>query len=260
MSRAASRPRPSPPFVREFFAALGEGTQWLQLFDHLPRVYLFVKDARGRFVKVNRAELDLHGCRKESEMLGRTDYDFHPPAMAAQYVDEDQRVMKSRRPLCDQVWLVMGYDRMPRWYLSTKIPLFGRHGETVGIAGVMRLYDHTGASPADYNRLTPVMEYVLAHYGERIEVSQLAARAHVSVSQLQREFQKLFGLTPGDYILKVRLLMARRRLEEGDEPVGAIALDCGFYDQSHFNRAFRSLVGMPPSDYRQRFRRSRGVR
>ncbi len=256
MAATVIRPPPAPALVREFFAALGEGTPWFQLFDHLPRVYLFVKDARGRFMKVNRAELDLHGCRQESEMLGRTDYDFHPPAMAAQYVEEDQRVMKSRRQLRDQVWLVMGHDRMPRWYLSTKIPLLGRDGKPVGIAGVMRPYDHTGVSPADYNRLTPVMEYVLAHYGKRIEVAQLAARAHVSVSQLQREFQKLFGLTPGDYLLKVRLLMARRRLEEGDEAVGAIALDCGFYDQSHFNRAFRSLVGLPPSDYRRRFRRT----
>ena len=241
--------------MREFFAALGDGAQWLQLFDHLPGVCLFVKDARGRFVKANRTELALHGCQHESGMLGKTDYDYHPPAMAAQYVDEDQRVMKSRRPLTDQVWLVMGHDRMPRWYLSTKIPLLGKRGEAVGIAGVMRPYDHTGVSPADYHRLTPVMEFVLGHYGERIEVAQLAALAHVSVSQLQREFQKLFGLTPGDYLLKVRLLMARRRLEEGDEAVGAIALDCGFYDQSHFHRAFRALVGLPPGDYRKKFRK-----
>ncbi|HAV65179.1 MAG TPA: AraC family transcriptional regulator [Verrucomicrobiales bacterium] len=248
------RSAPSDP-AESFFASLGEWRQLLQLFDHLPRVYLFMKDRQGRFMKANRSELALHGLKTEAEMIGRTDYDFHPPAMAAQYVEEDVRVMKSGRPLCDQVWLVMGHDKLPRWYLCTKIPLRDRQGRSMGIAGVMRPFDHSGPSPSQYGRLTPVMEHVLAHYGQRIEASDLAKLAHLSVSQFQREFRRLFSMSAGDYLLKVRLLMARRRLEEGGDPVGQIALDCGFYDQSHFNRAFRAQMGMPPLDYRRRFQR-----
>ena len=40
--------------------------------------------------------------------------------------------MKTGKPLADQVWLVMGHDGMPRWYLCTKIPLFGHRGAVVG--------------------------------------------------------------------------------------------------------------------------------
>ena len=80
-------------------------------------------------------------------------------------------------------------------------------------------------------------------------LADLAARAHLSASQLQREFRRLFGMTPGDYILKIRLHMARRELEQTDRPVGRIALDCGFYDQSHFTRSFRSDTGLRPLDY-----------
>ncbi len=227
----------------------------LELFEHLPRVYLFVKDLAGRFVKVNRSMLLLHGLQKESEMLGRTDFDFHPPALAAQYVEEDRRVMESKAPLCDQIWLVTGHDRMPRWFLSTKVPLLGKSGRPVGLAGVLRAYEHTGPSPAHYSRMTPVMEYVLAHYGEKIPIQRLAGLAHLSVSQFQRDFRRLYGMSPGDYLLKVRLLMARRALEETGLAVGTIALECGFYDQSHFNRAFRAQLGIPPLEYRHRFRR-----
>ncbi|HXG48006.1 MAG TPA: AraC family transcriptional regulator [Methylomirabilota bacterium] len=249
-------PAVSPsPGSAAFFAQLADPRQLLELFEALPRVYLFVKDTAGRFVKANGPMLLLHGCRKEAEMLGRTDFDFHPPALAAQYVEEDRRVMRSRKPLRDQVWLVMGHDGMPRWYLSTKIPLLSDRGRALGIAGVLRPYDHTGPSPAQYGRLTPAMEFVLQHYGERIEVRQLADLAHLSVSQLQREFHRLFRMSPGEYLLKVRLLMARRRLEETGDPIGDIALDCGFYDQSHFNRAFRAQVGLAPRSYRSRFRR-----
>jgi AraC-like DNA-binding protein len=247
--------KPLPSVSDRFFSALGEWRQLLQLFDHLPRVYLFMKDRQGRFMKANRAELSLHGLRTEAEMIGRTDYDFHPPAMAAQYVEEDGRVMRSGRPLCDQVWLVMGHDKLPRWYLCTKIPLHDRRGKSLGIAGVMRPFDQSGPSPSQYSRLTPVMEFVLANYGQRIEIAELARLAHLSVSQFQREFRRLFAMSAGDYLLKVRLLIARRRLEDGSDPVGQVALDCGFYDQSHFNRAFRAQMGMPPLEYRRKFQR-----
>lgn len=241
--------------VEDFFAGLSEWRQLLELFDHLPRVYLFMKDAKGRFMKANRSELVLHGLTDESQIIGRTDYDFHPPAMAAQYVEEDARVMKSGEALCDQVWLVLSHDKMPRWYLCTKIPLRDHAGKSWGIAGVMRPFDHSGPSPSHYSRLTPVMEFVLANYGQPVEVAELAKLAHLSVSQFQREFRKLFGMSAGEYLLKVRLLIARRRLEDTAEPVGQIALDCGFYDQSHFNRTFRAKMGMAPLGYRKRFRR-----
>lgn len=242
-----------------FLNTLDNPAQLACLFDHLPHIQLFVKDAAGRFKYVSAASLTMHGCRTLKEIIDKTDYDFHPPALASQYVEEDQRIMRTGEALADQVWLVMGHDGMPRWYLSTKIPLMGRDGKPAGIAGVMRPYDHTGPSPRDYHRLTAAIEFVLAHHSEKIEVAQLAAVTHLSVSQLQREFRRLFGMSPGDYILKVRLFAARRRLEETSDAVGQIALECGFYDQSHFTRAFSAEVGMPPLAYRKRFMRGSTV-
>ncbi len=234
-------------------ALLDDPAQLLGLFEHLPGVHLFVKDAQSRFVAVNSCSAAMHGCRDSSEMEGRTDYDFHPPSLAAQYVAEDQQVMKSGRPLSDQVWLVLDHERTPRWYVCTKIPLRGAGGGTTGVAGVMRPYEHAGSAPGDYHRLTPVMEHVLAHYGEPFTLRGLATLAHLSVSQLQREFRRLFGITPGEYILKVRVLNARRALEETTKPLGTIAHDCGFYDQSHFSRAFTAQIGLPPLAYRRRY-------
>lgn len=247
-------PSPVPPAsTADFFRRVSNPAVFTELFDVLPHIFLFVKDRRHRYVRVNRALLALHGCREEAEMLGRTDFDFNPPTLAAQYVDEDRRVLSTRRPLIDQVWLVQSADGMPRWYISSKFPLLGPRGAVIGLAGVMRLYDHAGSAPGDYRRLTRACEYVLAHYAHPIAIADLASRAHLSASQLQREFRRLFGMNPGDYILRVRLLIARRQLEESSTPVGQIALDCGFYDQSHFTRAFRAATGLSPLAYRRRF-------
>jgi PAS domain S-box-containing protein len=226
--------------------------QFLALFDALPDVCLFVKDRRSRFVTGNRAWLDMHGVGTPAEMAGKSDADFHPAALATQYVAEDRRVMKSGRPLRDQAWLVRDHAGVPRWYLCTKVPLFDDHGAVDGIAGILRPVDRAGQAPDEYRRLTPVMEHVVAHFGRPIAVADLARLADLSVSQLQRDFRRLFNITPGDYILWTRLIMARRRLEESADPVGRIARDCGFYDQSHFTRAFKAHVGVPPLEYRRR--------
>ena len=229
-----------------------------EMFDVLPEVYLFIKDRRHRYVKVNRSECALHGCAAEREMIGKTDFDFHPPALAAQYVEEDRRVMAAGRPVVDQVWLVRGADGTPRWYVSSKFPVKGKGGAVIGVAGVMRPYGGAGAAPGDYQRLTRACEFVLAHYGERIAVADIAKCAHLSASQLQREFRRLFGMSLGDYVLRVRLIMARRKLETTGAAVGQIALECGFYDQSHFTRAFRAETGLSPREYRRRFAPGQG--
>jgi AraC-like DNA-binding protein len=232
---------------------VADAREVLRLFDYLPRVYLYVKDHSHRFVKVNRGLLDLLGLRTEADILGKTDLDIAPRVLATQYLEEDRRVMESRRPLPHQAWLVPGADGIPRWFISTKLPLFDDDGQVIGLAGVMQPYDQAGDAPGEYRRLTPAIEYVLAHYGEPVTLSDIAARAHLSTSQFRREFQRLFGLTPGEYVLKVRLLMARRQLEQTSTPVGEIAHECGFYDQSHFTRAFRKSMGLRPLEYRARF-------
>jgi AraC-like DNA-binding protein len=250
------KPSLSPAAARlqnDFFQRAIHPVVFAELFDVLPHIYLFIKDRQHRYRKVNRSLAALHGCVSEEPMLGKTDFDFNPPTLAAHYVDEDRRVMETRQPQIDQVWLVQSADGMPRWYLSSKFPVLGARGTVIGIAGVMRLYEHAGSAPGEYHRLTAACEFVLANYAHPIAINDLARRAHLSASQLQREFRRLFRMNPGEYILRVRLLMARRQLEETSLPVGQIALDCGFYDQSHFTRAFRSSTGLSPLAYRGRF-------
>ena len=226
--------------------------QVLALFDALPDVLLFVKNRESRFVRVNKAWLDHHGCRSAAEAIGRSDDDFHPPALAAQYVAEDQRVMRSGKPLRDQAWLVADHTGMPQWYLCTKLPLFDPAGRASGVAGILQPFDHAGHAPDEYKRLTPALEHVVANYRRPLAVADLAGRAGLSPSQLQREFRRLFRMTVGDYILRLRLLMARRRLRATSDAVGRIATECGFYDQAHFTRAFKRHTGQTPLEYRRR--------
>ncbi|MFO0826415.1 MAG: AraC family transcriptional regulator [Gemmataceae bacterium] len=248
--------RPDKPadWAEEFFGGLSRPDELLDLFDHLPGIYLYVKDTDGRYVRANHVVCAVVGVKTPADLVGRTDFDFFPPAIAAQYLAEDRRVIAADRPLTNQVWLVPGSDGIPHLYLCNKIPLHDRSGRVTGLAGVKRPYEHVAGNVAGYSRMLKVVAFVTARYQEPIEVADLAAEVGLSVSQLQREFVRHFGITPTDYVREVRIGMARHLLETSDLPVSRVALNCGFYDQSHFNRHFKSLTGLAPRQYRQRFR------
>lgn len=238
--------------MQQWWQSVSYPSQWLDLFDAIPSVFFYTKDTFHRFMRVNRAMASMHGCREPQAMVGRRDADYHPPALAAQYVEEDRQVMNSNEPLLERIWLVQGSDGMPRWFLSNKFPLRNAGGEVVGLAGVMWAHDHTGGGRGAYARLTPALDLVLKNYGQVLGVESLARLCNLSVSQFQREFRRCFGLTPTAYVLGVRMLMARWNLANTGLSVGEIALRCGFYDQSHFNRNFTRATGLSPRSYRKR--------
>lgn len=235
----------------DFFRKLAGGDQIAALFDQLGDTYVFGKDRAGRFVFANRVLVEALGYLKEADILGRTDFDLFDPDLAERYRQEDSLVMTTAAPLVDQVWLVPNRDGTLHWYLSTKRPLFDRDGSVIGIAGVMRDFDRAGHAVGPYRKLSPVLAHVQEHYPEKLTVADLANLAEVSVSTLERSFAKVFGISPTGYLTRVRLHAARRALLETDRPIGDIAVECGFYDQSHFTKSFREAMGRTPSRFRK---------
>ena len=236
-----------------FFQSIGDPFALLDLFEFLPQIFLYIKDSEGRFVRLNQAMYQKLGLSSAEEAVGKNDFDFFPPAIAAQYVEEDRKVKESREPLIDQVWLVPNADGFPAWYFSSKMPVFDSENEVIGLAGFLRPYEFIGPAPAGYERLVPVVEYIAEHFQEVIELADLAEIAGISKSQFQREFSRLFGRSPSTYILEVRTSIARKLLENSEMSVLEISGHCGFYDQSHFSRQFKRCTGLRPMEYRKRY-------
>ena len=95
-------------------------------------------------------------------------------------------------------------------------------------------------------------EAVAAYMSKRLDdptfsVSDACAYAHVSASSLQRAFLKRFGLSPKQYLDKLRMSRAMELLAEGGHTVREIALGCGYSDEKYFARAFKRKHGHPPS-------------
>jgi AraC-like DNA-binding protein len=78
--------------------------------------------------------------------------------------------------------------------------------------------------------------------------------AELSPYQLDQRIRSLFQLSVRQFLIKVRIDSACEQLARTDQPIAAIALDCGYSDQSAFSRQFRQVVGISPLAYRKRSR------
>jgi PAS domain S-box-containing protein len=223
------------------------------LFDHLPDVYFFVKDAAGRFVRCNPAFLTLVGRAREDEVLGGRDLDFFPPSLAENYMNDDRVVLLSGKPLINRVELMRNPDGSIDWFTTTKLPLLDRNGLTIGVAGTTRDVKKMNTSAAHFLSWAPVLETMLSEYAEPHSVADFAAKVGLSVSQFNRQFKRKFHTTPRSYLTNVRINAACQLLVSTDRPISEIALQTGFYDQSHFSNQFARLRGMAPSQYRRKY-------
>ncbi len=107
------------------------------LIDHLPDA-VYVKDTQSRFVTANLACALVTGAATPGDLLGKTDHDFYPEAMAAEYLSDEQELMRSGEPLINKDEPHRGPQGELRTVLTTKVPLKDSRGTVVGLVGITR--------------------------------------------------------------------------------------------------------------------------
>lgn len=106
------------------------------LMEHIPdRIYF--KDKNSRFILANKSIAKIFGKDTPEELYGKSDFDFHDPEHAKQAFDDEQKLMNSGIPLVNQVesHFINGTHV---WEISTKIPLFNKDNEVMGMVGISR--------------------------------------------------------------------------------------------------------------------------
>jgi len=238
---------------KTFYDSLAAGQLLFELFDSVPGAYFFVKDRESRFIGGSRDFAQTFGEADMEAMIGKTDYDFSPDFLADAFFEDDQKVMSTGESIFNHIELVPSADGSLDWLCTTKIPLRGLEDEVVGLAGVARIINDSDAVYADNPEMRRIIDYVRAHYREKLSVSEMAQVGDISVSSQERLFRKTFGLTPLMYLRKTRLNAACKLLRDSEVCLSDIAVQCGFNDQTNMTRAFRLELKITPLRYRRRF-------
>ena len=102
--------------------------------------------------------------------------------------------------------------------------------------------------------LSQAREPIKSRFLERLTLGDIARTVGVHPVTLAREFRHHFGCTVGEMVRRERIAFACRELLKPQASLADIAMAAGFYDQSHFAKTFKKLIGMNPAEYRVSYR------
>jgi AraC-like DNA-binding protein len=115
---------------------------------------------------------------------------------------------------------------------------------------VARLHARGGLAPWQERRAKDLLSGKLN--GE-MQLAELARECGLSASHFTRAFRQSFGMAPHQWLLTRRVDRAKKQLLNWDTSLAAIAIECGFADQSHFTRVFSKQIGATPGQWRRQF-------
>lgn len=236
----------------EFMEAIGAETPFYKLFDHLPGISFFAKNKAFELVCANLAFLERLGLTSESDIIGKTDYDFFPKSLADHFRQDDEWVILHGKPRLHIIELFINPDGLPDWYLTNKIPVKDSNDHIIGVMGTTQNYQHDKKFIQPYLQIEPAIDFIRKHFRGNISIPEVAGKVNLSVRQLDRRFQEILKMSPRDFINKLRMKSACEELSQGDASILDIALGLGFYDQSSFTLQFRRHMGITPLQYRKK--------
>lgn len=96
-----------------------------------------------------------------------------------------------------------------------------------------------------------IRDYMVSHLDTKLSLEELTRAARINLSLFHMVFNQIYGDTPYSYLKKYKMNIAARRLLDGTSKIGDIAAELGYSNASKFAKAFQSVYGELPKDYRK---------
>ena len=239
---------------KRFFEAAGPNLILLkEMFDRLPNIASYIKDAQGRFMAINRRNCEQCGFRREEDVLGKRSCDIFPPEIANYIMSRDQQVLKTGKPIINRRETRSAANAADSISINI-FPVRDRNGKVIGTACyyLATEFDQTTILSAD--KIGTAVAYLNQHFAEDISIRDLPAYVGLSPATFYRLFTRTMKTKPNSYLTSLRISRARHLLETTNRTIADIAQECGFCDHSHFVHVFRRERGQTPGFYRAQHR------
>ena len=94
-------------------------------------------------------------------------------------------------------------------------------------------------------------KYLDENFTQNISIEDMSKIANMSVSGFSHRFKKIFGLSPGQYLIRLKVGLGQKLLIMSDKSITEISLELGYDNVSYFNNQFKKFVGTSPRNYRK---------
>lgn len=111
---------------------------------------------------------------------------------------------------------------------------------------------HAAPAGASSKKLRKVLRYIDEHLDEALALADLAAHAGLSLPRFKVRFKQEIGMPPGEYVLRMKIDEAKRRLSRRGASVTETAFALGFSTSQYFATVFKRFTGQRPSDFQGR--------
>lgn len=179
-----------------------------------------------------------------------------PGAMRALYVEMAVLLVHHVQGMGVQADQLLDAERDPRRLLAGP-PDLHTLGERLGDLAVRAVHAcrrvHGVRTPR--GTIPELCTYIAAHPHDDLSIGALARRLHLNPKYLGELFKHVTGEPLGEYVIRMRMQHACELLAGSPLKVYAIAEQVGYADARHFASMFRSVIGVPPAEYREQHRR-----
>ena len=108
------------------------------LMKNLPD-YIYFKDKECKFIRISESMVKLFpGAEKAGDLIGKSDFDFHTKENAQKFYQDEQKIMKTEKPLIDDIVKEELHDGSVQWVSTTKMPLKDYDGNVIGLFGISK--------------------------------------------------------------------------------------------------------------------------
>ena len=218
------------------------------LLDTHDDIRFVVKDLEHKYIYINNTWMDNFGYNDASKILGKTAWDLFPKWRAKRYIEEEKNVMTSQLTQ-DYEEFQLNTEGIPERWRTIKAP-WVKNGKAVGFINIGIKLKAPDQLEKRTDILPPIVQAIAKHACTDVSLDNMSADLGFSRRTMDRRFKELMRESPQKFRMRCRIATAKAHLRKGVKVADTAHL-CGFNDQSHFSKAFKSHEGISPKKFQQ---------
>jgi PAS domain S-box-containing protein len=206
--------------------------------------YVYFKDVNSKFLRISESMAPLFGVNTAEEIIGKSDFEFHPPLDAKRYFDEEQEIIAKGKGFIDEIRKGIDENNQELWTSVTKLPMYDNTGKCIGTFGISKNITQIKQLEVEIKKQNEQLlskQNELQHTIDKIHKIQLELEWEKSLidSLLDNLPDAVYFKDKNSKFLKVSKSMAELfKLEKIEELYGKSDFD--FFEEEHARPAYET--------------------
>ncbi|OXM17014.1 helix-turn-helix domain-containing protein [Paenibacillus herberti] len=169
---------------------------------------------------------------------------------------EPHRIRSAHLQDDDMRWAEISFFQLEKEWKSERRDIDSYNLMRIAFETTLLVFQRNKGTPmrltnADQLVIEEILKEIHSSYHTQITVNELAARHFLSESNLRKKFSESYGVSPKQYIINLRLMEAKRLLQQTNKVIEWISAEVGFTSSSRFYEFFIKLTGVTPLEWRK---------